>query len=198
MHRNWQVQLPDKHVKQACHQTWHPVHSKFVFDPLGFLAHIASKTHLSRPLKHVTIPRLELAAAVMAVKMDRMLRQELTILLQESIFWTEKTTVFRYLSNESARFKTFVANRVTTVSDHSHPTHWHYMNSELNPSDQGSRGVKVRKFLQNKVWIHGPDFLQDPESEWPKQLYKTCLTTCARVIMTQSTRLQLTTRHGNG
>lgn len=35
----------------------------------------------------------------------------------------------------------------------------------------------MKKFLQNKVWIHGPDFLLEPESEWPKQLDEKCLTT---------------------
>ncbi len=72
-----------------------------------------------------------------------------------------------------------------------HPTQWHYVNSALNPADQGSRGVKVEKFMQNKVWIHGPAFLLKPESEWPKQLEEKELTTeedpeiktCARVTV---------------
>lgn len=147
------------------------------------------------PLKHITIPRLELTAAVVAVKMDRMLRQELEVPLQESVFWTDSTTVLRYLSNESARFKTFVANRVTTIRDHSHPTQWRYVNSALNPADQASRGVKVKKFMQNKVWIHAPAFLLKPESEWPKQMEEKDMTTegdpevktCARVVMTTTT-----------
>lgn len=98
------------------------------------------------PLKHVTIPRLELTAAAVAVKMDRLLKEELKIPLEKSTFWTDSTTVLGYLTNESARFKTFVANRVTTIRDHSHPTQWRYVNTELNPADQGSRGVKVKKF----------------------------------------------------
>lgn len=86
------------------------------------------------PLKHVTIARFELTAAVIAVKMDKMLRQELKVPLEESVFWTGITTVLRYLTNESARFKTFVANRVTAIRDHSHPNQWHYVNSALNPA----------------------------------------------------------------
>jgi len=38
------------------------------------------------PLKHVTISRLELTAAVVAVKMDKMLKQELQMPLQRSVF----------------------------------------------------------------------------------------------------------------
>lgn len=62
------------------------------------------------PLKQVTIPRMELTAATIAVKMDRMLRQELQINLEDSNFWTDSTTVLRYIENDSTRFKTFVAN----------------------------------------------------------------------------------------
>ena len=129
------------------------------------------------PLKHVTIPRLELTAAVVAVKMDRMIRQELQVPLQESVFWTDSTTVLRYLSNESTRFKTFVANRVTTIREHSQPTQWRYVNSALNPADQASRGLTAEKFIQSKTWTQGPDFLLEPESEWPKQLDQNVATT---------------------
>lgn len=37
-------------------------------------------------LKQVTIPRLELTAAVISVRMDRLLRQELQVPLQQSVF----------------------------------------------------------------------------------------------------------------
>lgn len=53
------------------------------------------------PLKQVTIPRLELKAAVTAVKIDNMLRQELQVPLQPSVFWTGSTTVLRYIDNDT-------------------------------------------------------------------------------------------------
>ena len=46
---------------------------------------LASKSRLA-PLKTTTIPKLELAAAVEATKLDNMLRKELEIPLMESIF----------------------------------------------------------------------------------------------------------------
>lgn len=65
------------------------------------------------PLKQVTIPRLELTAAVLAVKVDEMLKKELKIQLDNSVFWTDSMTVLKYIKNEDKRFKTFVANRVS-------------------------------------------------------------------------------------
>ena len=123
------------------------------------------------PLKRVTIPRLELTAAVVAVKMDQMLRHELQVPLQDSIFWTDSTTVLRYIENEHSRFKTFVANRVTVIREHSHPSQWHYVKSGENPADQASRGMKVRDFVESKTWLQGPSFLLKSQEEWPELPY---------------------------
>ncbi|KAK0145643.1 hypothetical protein N1851_015424 [Merluccius polli] len=43
------------------------------------------------PLKKITIPRMELAAAVLATRVDKVLRSELQLQLQSSIFWTDRT-----------------------------------------------------------------------------------------------------------
>lgn len=51
--------------------------------------HVAFITGKSRvePLKQMTIPIMELTAAVLAVKVDTMLRKELQLQLDKSIFW---------------------------------------------------------------------------------------------------------------
>lgn len=58
------------------------------------------------PLKLVTIPRMELTVAVIAVKMDKMLQCELQLQLKESRFWTDSVTVVKYIGNNAARYKT--------------------------------------------------------------------------------------------
>ncbi|XP_067451997.1 uncharacterized protein [Thunnus thynnus] len=68
------------------------------------------------PLKHVTIPHLELTAAVVAVQVDKMLQSELELPLKPSNFWTDSTSVLKYIKNEDKRFQTFVANRVERVA----------------------------------------------------------------------------------
>ena len=62
------------------------------------------------PLKQMTIPRIELAAAVVAVRIDKMLKEELEIELLESVFWTDSTSVLKYIGNTSRRFQTYVAD----------------------------------------------------------------------------------------
>lgn len=119
------------------------------------------------PLKPTTIPRLELTAATLAVKVDVMLKKELQLPLSDSKFWTDSTAVLKYIANENIRFKTFVANRVATILQTSRVEQWSYINSRLNPADYASRGQKANVFTQNEVWISGPVFLSKPEREWP-------------------------------
>lgn len=47
------------------------------------------------PLKQVSIPRLELTAAVLAIKVDKMLRSELQLPLEESKFWSTSVQKMR-------------------------------------------------------------------------------------------------------
>lgn len=61
------------------------------------------------PLKVTTIPRLELAAAVVFVKVSSMLKKELDYAVITETFWTDSKVVLGYISNEARRFHTFVA-----------------------------------------------------------------------------------------
>ncbi|KAJ8385589.1 hypothetical protein AAFF_G00184510 [Aldrovandia affinis] len=121
------------------------------------------------PLKQVTIPRMELMAAVVAVKVDKMMKQELQVPLERSIFWTDSTTVLKYIENETARFKTFVANRISIIREATTPTQWRYVNTSVNPADRASRGLKAENVNQSETWIQGPSFLMKDESEWPER-----------------------------
>lgn len=98
------------------------------------------------PLKHITIPRLELAAAVLAVRLDKMLSAELKIKLCESVFWSDSLTVLKYIANTTARFKTYVANRVSVIHTLSKAAQWRHIGTKLNPADAASRGMKVGPF----------------------------------------------------
>lgn len=119
------------------------------------------------PLKPTTIPRLELTAAALAVKVDVMLKKELRLPLADSKFWTDSTAVLKYIANENIRFKTFVANRIAIILQASNVHQWSYVNTQLNPADCASRGQRVNAFMKNEVWIAGPSFLCEPEREWP-------------------------------
>ena len=71
----------------------------------------------------MSIPRLELAAAVVAVKLNCLIRNELEYPIHDIIYWTDSTAVLQYIRNES-RFHNFVANRVAMIHEESIPRQW--------------------------------------------------------------------------
>ncbi|XP_064635230.1 uncharacterized protein LOC135492608 [Lineus longissimus] len=127
---------------------------------------IFSKSRVA-PLKEVTIPRMELKAATVAVRVDTMLKRELGIPLEMSHFWTDSTSVLKYIRNKNTRFKTFVANRIQVIHDGSLPCQRHYIDTKSNSADVTSRGQSAEEFMKNETWLRGPEFLCTPEEDWP-------------------------------
>ena len=91
---------------------------------------VMSKTRLA-PLKSLSVPRLELTVATPAVKLDKMLRKELEVPISRSVFWTDNTSVLRYMKNEDKRFHTFVSNRLIVIHDGSTPDQRRYVHCEI-------------------------------------------------------------------
>ena len=120
------------------------------------------------PIKSVTIPRLELTAATISIRVGEMLKREVDG-DPEFVYHTDSTTVLRYIANERQRFHVFVANRVQLIRDHSHLNQWKYVDSKENPADDASRGLNGLALLEGQRWLEGPEFLWKPKSEWPQQ-----------------------------
>ena len=131
---------------------------------------VMSKSRVT-PLKLVTVPRLELVAAVTAVKISEFLRAELKIKDLETFFWTDSKVVIGYVSNDAKRFHLFVANRVQYIRDHSSPEQWGYVETQLNPADYASRGLHAADLVGNELWWNGPLFLRSSADSWPDQMH---------------------------
>ena len=116
------------------------------------------------PLKQMTIPRMELAAAVVAVKVAFQLQTELDFPLENTHFWSDS-----YIRNEEARYNTFVANRVALIREYSSPSQWNYVPTHQNLADDASRGLDGDALLECESWRNGPEFLWKSQSEWPPQ-----------------------------
>ncbi|XP_023816942.1 uncharacterized protein LOC111948389 [Oryzias latipes] len=115
---------------------------------------VMAKSRVS-PTKLTTIPRLELTAATVAVRVSDMLRRELEL---QEFFWTDSTVVLGYINNEAKRFQVFVANRIQRIRSSTKPEQWAYVASEDNPADHASRGLRPEQ-LKNSNWFTGPMFL---------------------------------------
>ncbi|KAJ8364861.1 hypothetical protein SKAU_G00136920 [Synaphobranchus kaupii] len=115
------------------------------------------------PTKIVTIPRLELTAAVISAAVSSMLKEESELRVDAEYFWTDSQVVLGYVSNEARRFHVFVANRVQRIRETTDPEQWHYVDTSENPADHASRGLRVAEII-NSNWFSGPKFL------WKREL----------------------------
>ena len=132
------------------------------------VAFVMAKNRVA-PLKQLSIPRLELQAAVLAVRMNDTIKRELTIDVNDTTFWSDSSTVLKYIRNESRRFHTFVANRVSEIQDTSSPSQWRHVPGKLNPADECTRGLRAVELNQQCRWISGPPFLWQPLECWPEE-----------------------------
>ena len=121
------------------------------------------------PLKAVSIPRLELMAAVVSIKLNCLVCDEIEYPIHDTVYWADSRTVLQHTPNESRRFQTFIANRLAMIHDESSPHQWRHVDTLSNPADIVSRGAKGSETEKLQQWLQGPAFLWKEEQDWPEQ-----------------------------
>ena len=100
------------------------------------------------PVKYVSIPKLELTAANLSVKISKMLREELDIHISSAVFWTYSQVVLGYINNDYRRFKIIAASRVQFIRDNTDIEQRHYISTHDNPVDDASRGLDSKNLAE--------------------------------------------------
>ena len=109
----------------------------------------------------LTIPKLELLATVVAVRMKVKLLEESNISINKVYFWVDSATVLRYIRNENKRFSVFVSHRVNEIRSNSNIADWHFIEGKLNVAGDCSRVIKCKDFTPNSRYLKRPEFLQE-------------------------------------
>jgi hypothetical protein len=144
--------------------------------PLGQQALIlGAKSRIQNPRKAPTIPKLELQGIVLAVRLAETLTSALAgkLRIKKVHLWTDSEVAYWWVKNVDKRYEIYVANRVYEIRKYLESSDvevvLRHVPTDMNPADLVSRGLTADELTEKwSFWLHGPVFLDQEETSWPK------------------------------
>lgn len=127
---------------------------------------VASKTKVA-PNKCVSIPRMELQAAVIGTRLSTHVKETHSINFVRCTLWTDSRNVMCWIRSPK-RFKVFVAHRISEIRETTNPSDWRYIPTKMNPADHATKW-KNQTDQAPLYWFTGPEFLSQNEKAWPEE-----------------------------
>lgn len=118
---------------------------------------VTAKTRVA-PIIKVTLPKLELSAALLLAKLMATVKRALNIPIEKTFYFSDSEVTLAWIKGDANRWKVFVANRVTEICQLSDKNDWRYVASKENSADCASRGLLPEQLVNFELWWHGPEF----------------------------------------
>ena len=111
------------------------------------IAFVLGKARVA-PMKCLTVPKLELQAALLATRLKVDITKALTIPLSRVFKWTDSTSVLEWLGSLDKQLL-FVANRVSEILESTTVDQWLHVSTADNPANLSPQGYfslgRIRK-----------------------------------------------------
>ena len=121
------------------------------------------------PLRHMTIPRVELQAHVMMVRLADHLRGVINVEVERVLYLGDSTAIQQQIAQRSILFDNWVAPRVEEVQQKASIDDFYLVAGVDNPADLGTKltgkEITVEDVMSDK-WLHG-GFLDREFEAWP-------------------------------
>ena len=115
------------------------------------------------PIKQLSVPKMELEAAVIGVRLLQLIQREMTLTFDQIFLWSDSQVALDWIASNKKQ-NVFLSNRLQEIQKISSPQQWRQISTHLNPDDHGTRGLGTNEIQQK--WFDPPQYLCESESTW--------------------------------
>lgn len=129
---------------------------------------ILAKSRIA-PLNRVSIPQMELNAAVLSKRLREVIQEECRFTFTKVHHIIDSETVLCQLYKVAQRFRVFEGVRIGEIQAamNGDMSEWAWVAGKANISDLTTRPQHPHVIGKGSEWINGPEFLYLPEEDWP-------------------------------
>ena len=104
-----------------------------------------SRLSLLKEKKSLTLPRLELQAAVIATCEKTHIIRDSEIQPSNVYLWSDSKVVLNYIKNVDTSFGSYIAQKVNEIRSNADINQWNYVRSSFNVADDANKCIEAAK-----------------------------------------------------
>ena len=127
----------------------------------------AAKSRVT-PLVKLTIPRIEMSASVLGVRLSKAVQESSIWEFEEIVHIIDASCVLATLKNNTTALGEWWGNRIQECLNSTDISQWWHIRSKLNIADLGTRtNATVVDINEQSEWQNGPAWMYLPRKDWP-------------------------------
>lgn len=118
------------------------------------------------PATALSVPRLELTAAVIGAKLTKYVSEAYSqeVEIESEHIWSDSKVALGWI-HSACPLEAYMQNRKVEIKKTLPDAKWHYVPTGQNPADLITRGTSAKKLKESQLWWHGPETILEPQ-DW--------------------------------